>query len=85
QTLIVHIIRTLRIPFIQSRASPTMLLTTISIMAVGIWLPFSPIGHYIGLTPLPGIFFLWLLLFALTYCVLTHIVKTWFYRRFGMD
>jgi P-type Mg2+ transporter len=85
QTLIVHIIRTQRIPFIQSRASPMMLFNTMIIMAVGICLPFSSIGHYIGLYPLPGVFFLWLALFALTYCVLTHIVKTWFYRRFGMD
>jgi Mg2+-importing ATPase len=87
QTLIVHIIRTRRIPFIQSRASPTMLLTTLSVIAVGIWLPFSPapIAHYLGLVPLPWVFFLWLLLFALTYCVLTHTVKTWFYKRFGVD
>ena len=85
QTLIVHIIRTARIPFIQSRASTAMLLTTASVMAIGTWLPYSPFAHKIGLTPLPGAFFLWLALFALTYCVLTHLVKTWFYRRFGMD
>src|SRR5271165_1470494 len=83
QTLIVHIIRTMRIPFIQSRASPTMLLATLTIMAVAIWLPYSSIGHFIGLFPLPGVFFIWLLLFAVTYCVLTHIVKMWFYRHFG--
>jgi len=85
QTLIVHIIRTRHIPFIQSRASATMLATTIAIMAIGTWLPFSPFAHRIGLTPLPAAFFLWLALFAVTYCVLTHIVKTWFYNRFGMD
>ncbi len=85
QTLIVHIIRTSRIPFIQSRASAPMLFTTTLIIAIGIWLPFSPLAHYIGLTPLPGIFFVWLAGFALVYCTLTHIVKTWFYRRFGMD
>jgi Mg2+-importing ATPase len=85
QTLIVHIIRTRRIPFIQSRASRTMMLTTMSIMAIGIWLPYSALGHYIGLYPLPGTFFLWLALFTLTYCVLTHLVKTWFYKRFGTD
>jgi Mg2+-importing ATPase len=85
QTLIVHIIRTRRIPFIQSRASRTMLLTTMSVMAVGIWLPYSAIGHYIGLCPLPATFYMWLALFSLTYCVLTHLVKTWFYKRFGTD
>jgi Mg2+-importing ATPase len=85
QTLIVHIIRTRRIPFIQSRASRPMLLTTMSIMAIGTWLPYSSLGHFIGLYPLPGSFFLWLALFSLTYGVLTHLVKTWFYKRFGTD
>jgi Mg2+-importing ATPase len=85
QTLIVHIIRTRRIPFIQSRASRPMLLTTMGIMAIGTWLPYSTLGHYIGLYGLPWAFYPWLALFALTYCVLTHLVKTWFYKRFGTD
>jgi len=85
QTMIVHIIRTRRIPFIQSRASKTMLFTTVAIMAIGAWLPFSPLAGYIGLVPLPAVFFLWLALFVVAYSVLTHLVKTWFYRRFGMD
>ncbi len=85
QTLIVHIIRTQRIPFIQSRASKTMIFTTVTVMAIGAWLPFSPLARYIGLVPLPGVFFLWLALFAVLYCALTHLVKMWFYRRFGTD
>jgi len=85
QTLIVHIIRTRRIPFIQSRASTPMILTTLAIMAIGVWLPYTAVGHYIHLYPLPWAFYPWLLLFTLTYCVLTHLVKTWFYRRFGTD
>jgi Mg2+-importing ATPase len=55
------------------------------IMAIGTWLPYSSLGHFIGLYPLPGTFFLWLALFSLTYCVLTHLVKTWFYKHFGTD
>jgi Mg2+-importing ATPase len=85
QTLIVHIIRTQRIPFIQSRASKTMIFATVTIMAIAMWLPYSPFAKFIGLVPLPGMFFLWLALFAVSYSVLTHIVKTWFYKRFGMD
>jgi Mg2+-importing ATPase len=85
QTMIVHIIRTRRIPFFQSRASKTMIFTTVLIMAIGAWLPFSPVASYIGLIPLPGVFFLWLLLFIVAYSALTHLVKTWFYKRFGMD
>jgi Mg2+-importing ATPase len=85
QTLIVHIIRTRKIPFLQSRASAVMLFTTILIMGIGAWLPYSPLASYIGLIPLPGIFFAWLALFAILYSILTHMVKSWFYRRFGMD
>ena len=85
QTLIVHIIRTQRIPFIQSRASKPMLFTTLVIMALGVWLPFSPLAHFLGFTPLPPVFFLWLAGFLLAYSVLTHTVKMWFIRRFGID
>jgi Mg2+-importing ATPase len=85
QTLIVHIIRTQRIPFIQSRASKSMLFTTLTIMAIGVWLPFSPLARFLGFIPLPPVFFLWLVGFLLAYSALTHTVKTWFYRRFGGD
>jgi Mg2+-importing ATPase len=85
QTLIVHIIRTQRIPFIQSRASKTMTFTTLLVMAFGVWLPFSPLAGYIGLTPLPPVFFVWIAGFLLTYSVLTHVIKMWFVRRFGSD
>ncbi len=85
QTLIVHIIRTQRIPFLQSRPSKTMGLTTLVIMGVGVWLPYSPLARYLGLVPLPPVFFLWLAGFLLGYSVLTHAVKMWFARRFGTD
>jgi len=85
QTLIVHIIRTQRIPFIQSRASKTLLFATVSIMAIGAWLPYSQLAPFLGLVPLPPSFFAWTACFLLAYSVLTHIVKTWFYRRFGAD
>jgi len=85
QTLIVHIIRTHRIPFIQSRASWPMMMTTFLIMGIGIYLPFSPFARHLGLTPLPGIFFVWIAGFLLAYSVLTYTVKSWFARRFGVD
>jgi Mg2+-importing ATPase len=85
QTLIVHIIRTQRIPFFQSRASKTMTFTTLLVMAVGIWLPFSPLARLLGLVPLPLVFFAWMAVFLVTYSVLTHAVKMWFVRRFGLD
>lgn len=85
QTLIVHIIRTQRIPFIQSRPSKSMLFATLAVMAIGVWLPFSPLARFLGLTPLPAVYFVWLAGFLAAYCVITHNVKMWFTRRFGMD
>jgi len=82
QTLIVHMIRTQRIPFIQSVAATPVLLLTGLIMAVGIWLPFSPIAGASSLVRLPGTYFLWLAAILLSYCVLTQGVKTWYIRRF---
>ena len=85
QTLIVHIIRTQRIPFIQSRPSAALLGSTLVIMAIGVWLPFSPLAHWLGLVPLPAIYFLWIAGYLLAYSVLTHTVKMWFARKFGSD
>ena len=83
QTLIVHIIRTQRIPFFQSTASPFMLFMTLTIMATGAYLPYSPLAPWLGLVPLPAIYWAWIGGFLLMYSVLTHSVKTWFYNRFG--
>jgi Mg2+-importing ATPase len=83
QTLIVHMIRTRHIPFIQSRASMPVILLTASVMAVGIYLPFSPLGAHLGLVPLPASYFFWLIGILLSYCTLTQIVKHFYIRRFG--
>ena len=83
QTLIVHIIRTRRIPFIGSRASLPMTLTTLGVMAVGAWLPYSPFAPALGLVRLPALYWAWIAGFLLTYSFITHTVKTWFFKRFG--
>ncbi len=83
QTLIVHMIRTQHIPFIQSRAATPVILLTLSIMAVGIYLPFSPLGSHLDMVPLPPSYFAWLAGILASYCVLTQIVKTLYIRRFG--
>jgi len=82
QTLIVHMIRTQKIPFIQSIASMPLLVTTISVMLVGIYIPFSFMGSKIGLQPLPHTYFYWLVLTLLAYCTLVQLVKGWFIKRF---
>ena len=85
QTLIVHIIRTRKIPFFQSIASPFLLLTTGIVMAIGAWLPYSPFANYLGLVALPGIYWLWIILFLVTYSILTHFVKVAFHKKHGID
>jgi P-type Mg2+ transporter len=82
QTLIVHMIRTQKIPFIESIASIPLLLTTAIIMAIGIYIPYSYIGAGIGLVPLPLSYFPWLIATLICYCVLTQIVKVWFINKY---
>jgi Mg2+-importing ATPase len=83
QTLIVHMIRTQHIPFIQSRAAWPVILLTASIMAFGIYLPFSSLGEHLGMVPLPLSYFPWLVGILLSYCVLTQLVKRIYIHRFG--
>lgn len=82
QTLIVHMIRTRKVPFIQSSASWSVMLMTFSIMAIGICIPFTSFGSSIGLTPLPLSYFPWLIGILLSYCVLTQWLKTRYIRVF---
>jgi Mg2+-importing ATPase len=83
QTLIIHVIRTNKIPFIQSRASWPLILTSVIIVAVGAWLTVSPLANTLGFVPLPLLFWLYLAIMLLGYAILTQVVKTWFIRRFG--
>jgi len=81
QTLIIHIIRTNRIPFLQSWASWPMIVTTALIMTIGMWLPFSPLGPWLGFTPLPGLYWPLLGLTLFCYVLLTQGVKMWLIRK----
>jgi P-type Mg2+ transporter len=84
QTLIVHIIRTNRIPFLQSRPSAGLLLSTVSILAAGAYLPYSALAPHLGLVPLPLVYWAWITAFLACYAVITHFVKLWFNRRYGV-
>jgi Mg2+-importing ATPase len=81
QTLIIHIIRTNRIPFLQSRASWPLIVTTIGVMMIGMWLPFSPIGPSLGFSHLPGVYWPLIALTLFCYVLLTQAVKVWLLRR----
>ncbi|KQN53791.1 magnesium ABC transporter ATPase [Erwinia sp. B116] len=83
QTLVVHMLRTGKIPFIRSRAALPVMLMTGLVMVVGVLIPFTPLGSAFGLVPLPLSYFPWLLATLLGYCLLTQGVKTLYMRRFG--
>jgi len=82
QTLIIHMIRTRKIPFIQSWATAPVLALTTAIMAIGIYLPFSPLAGAFKLEPMPFMFFPWLLGILVAYCILTQLIKGWFINKF---
>jgi Mg2+-importing ATPase len=83
QTLIIHVIRTNKIPFIESRASLPLIVTSLIIVAVGAWLTVSPLADALGFVPLPPQYWLLLAVMLVCYVTLTQVVKTWFVRRFG--
>jgi Mg2+-importing ATPase len=81
QTLIIHIIRTNRIPFLQSHSSWPLLVMSAIIIAIGIAIPYSPLGDYLGFTPLPPLYWPLLAISLLCYVVLTQVVKMWLLQR----
>ncbi|WP_330333248.1 magnesium-translocating P-type ATPase [Streptomyces sp. NBC_00536] len=83
QTLIVHMIRTRKIPFIQSRASwPVMVMTVLAVLT-GLYLPFSPLAESLGFVALPAGYFPWLIGVLLAYCTLTQLLKTVYIKKFN--
>ena len=84
QTLIIHVIRTRRLAFIESRASLPLSLTTLVVCLTGIWLPYSSFAPALGFVPLPLAYWPILALMIVLYLALTHLMKVWFHRRFGV-
>jgi len=83
QTLVVHLIRTKKTPFIESTASRPVFIMTGLIMLIGLIIPFTTFGINIGLQPLPLNYFPWLIITLVAYCVLTEVVKRWYIKRFN--
>ncbi len=84
QTLIIHIIRTAKIPFVESMASPALIATSLIISVVGIALPFTWVGASLGFVPLPSLYWPAVAAIVGCYAVLAQLVKTWFVKRWGM-
>jgi P-type Mg2+ transporter len=85
QTLVIHIIRTGKIPFIESKPSQFLIFTSIYIVSIGLVLPFIPIGKYFGFVQPPPMFFLALLIIVVAYLFLVQFVKNWFIKRYGYE
>lgn len=84
QTLIIHIIRTAKIPFMESRASTALIATSIIVAAIGVMLPYTPLGATLGFVALPWGYWPLLGLILAGYAVLTHVTKSWFHRKYGL-
>ncbi len=85
QTFIVYIIRTKKIPFLQSVPALPMVFATVTVILVGVFLPYSHFADKLGFVPLPAAYWLWITGFMALYAVMTHGVKVWFYKKFGDD
>ncbi len=83
QTLIVHMIRSPKLPFIESRAAAPLLAMTATIMVIGIWLPMGSLAEYFKLEPLPPTYFIWLVGILVGYSALTTAMKRFYIQRFG--
>jgi P-type Mg2+ transporter len=83
QTLIVHTIRTQKIPFLQSRAGPALMFMTGAIMAIGVFIAMGPVSNYFKMQPLPLLYFPFLVAILLGYMILTQAMKGFYARRYG--
>jgi Mg2+-importing ATPase len=83
QTLIIHVIRTDKIPFLQSRASWPLIFGSVAVVVLGVWLTVSPFAGSLGFVALPPRFWIFLCVTMVAYAALAQAVKSWFVRRFG--
>ncbi len=85
QTLVVHIIRTGKIPFIESKPSQFLIFTSIYIVTIGLIIPFIPIGKYFGFVQPPFTYFMALIGIVVFYLFIVQLVKEWFIKRYGYE
>lgn len=82
QTLIIHVIRTNKIPFVQSRASKPLMITSVLIMGFGVFLVNSKLGSAFGFVKLPLLYYPLLALILFCYIILTQVIKTWYIKKY---
>jgi Mg2+-importing ATPase len=85
QTLVIHIIRTNKRPFIESRPSKFLISMSILIVLIGLIIPFSGISGALGFVPPPPIFFVYIFGIVVVYLIMVQFVKVWFVRKYGHE
>ncbi len=85
QTLVIHIIRTGKIPFIESKPSQFLMFTSIYIVTIGLIIPFTPLGKFFGFVAPPLTYFIALFLIVVSYLFLVQIAKKWFIKKYGYE
>ncbi len=83
QTLVVHMVRSPKLPFVQSRAAAPLMGMTLAIVALGLWLPNGALAGYFGLQALPAAYYGWLLAILVGYCTLVTLMKRIYIRHYG--
>ena len=78
-----HIIRTAKIPFVQSNAHKLVYLSSFSLIIIGLIVPFTPLGNLIGLVPLAFTYILFIFLVTFVYCILALIAKKFYIKKYG--
>jgi Mg2+-importing ATPase len=85
QTLVIHIIRTGKIPFIESKPSQFLMFTSIYIVTIGLVIPFTPLAKFFGFVSPPLTYFIALFLIVVSYLFLVQIAKKWFIKKYGYE
>jgi len=85
QTLVIHVIRTGKIPFIESKPSQFLMFTSVYIVTIGLVIPFIPLGRYFKFVTPPPMFFAALLIIVAAYLFTVQFVKSWFIRKYGYE
>jgi Mg2+-importing ATPase len=85
QTLVIHVIRTGKIPFIESKPSQFLMFTSIYIVTIGLMIPFTPLGKYFGFVQPPATYFIALIIIVIAYLFMVQSVKSWFIKKYGYE
>jgi Mg2+-importing ATPase len=85
QTLVIHVIRTGKIPFIESKPSKFLIFTSIYIVTIGLVIPFTPLGKYFGFVQPPFTYFIVLIGILVIYLFMVQSVKRWFIKKYGYE